>query len=69
MEWQHVLALIASNVIIFFWLRTEANSDRRQIQQEMSADRRDLLTLMREIKDENKEFHGRLIKLEERTRP
>ena len=68
MEWLQVITMIGANVGIFIWLRTESNSDRRQIQQENAADRRDLLQLIREIKDELKEFHGRLCAIEERNK-
>ena len=36
-----------------FWLRTEANANQR----EAAADRRDILSLIREIKDEMKHFY------------
>ena len=68
MDWTQVLTIIGANIAIFFWLRTESNSDRRQIQQETSADRRDLLQLIREIKEELKDFHGRLCSIEERNK-
>jgi len=61
MEWPQVLAIIAGNagifIPMFFWLRTEAN-----------ADRRDILGIIREIQAENKEFHGRLCTIEENRR-
>ncbi len=68
MDWTQVLAIIGANIGIFFWLRTESAADRRQIQQENAADRRDLLQLIREIKDEMKDFHGRLCAIEERNK-
>ena len=68
MDWSQVLTIIAANIALFFWLRTESNADRRQMQQETSADRRDLLQLIREIKDELKEFHGRMCSIEERNK-
>jgi hypothetical protein len=68
MDWSQVLTIIGANLAIFFWLRTESNSDRRQMQQEASADRRDLLSLIREIKDELREFHGRLCAIEEKNK-
>ena len=68
MDWSQVFTIIAANIILFFWLRTESNADRRQFQQETAADRRDLLQLIREIKDEFKDFHGRMCSLEERNR-
>ncbi len=60
MDWTQVFTIIGANVALFFWLRTESSADRRQMQQEAAADRRDLLTLIREIKEESKDFHARL---------
>lgn len=59
MDWTQVLAIIGGNAAtflpIFFWLRSEAN-----------ADRRDIIKILIEMKDEMKEFHGRLCAIEER---
>lgn len=59
MEWYHVVAMIFGNVAwslpMFLWLRSESN-----------ADRRDLVNILLEMKEEMKDFHGRLCKLEER---
>lgn len=53
MDWTQVLAIIGGNaamfIPIFFWLRSEAN-----------ADRRDILTIIREIQEEQKEFHTKI---------
>jgi len=68
MDWAQVLAIIVANLGIFLWLRTESSADRRQMQQESAADRRDLLQLIREIKDELKDFHGRMCSIEERNK-
>lgn len=65
MDWTQVLTIVGANLAIFFWLRTESNADRRQIQQEAAADRRDLLSLIREIKDELKDFHAILCVIEQ----
>jgi hypothetical protein len=68
MDWTQVLTIVGANIGMFFWLRSEASADRRQIQQMASEDRRDILSLIREIKDELKEFHGRLCAIEEARR-
>ncbi len=61
MQWEHVLTIIGGNAAMFlpmfFWLRSEANSDRR-----------DIMNILVEMKDEMKEFHGRLCSIEERNR-
>jgi hypothetical protein len=57
MEWLTILGIVVGNAAlflpIFFWMRSEAN-----------ADRRDIVNLIIAIKDELKDFHGRLCKIE-----
>lgn len=53
MEWIAVVTIIMANLGMFLWLRSEANADRRE-----------LSSMFRELKEENKDFHGRMIKLE-----
>ena len=68
MNWTEFLAVILANMAVmlpmFFWLRSEANADRR----ESAADRRDVLQLIRDIQTEMKGFHGRLCAIEEKNR-
>lgn len=54
MDW-NILAVILTNIGIFLWIRSEANADRREIH-----------GTLKEIKEEQKSFHGRLCTLEER---
>lgn len=55
MDWMQVSTIIAANFILFFWLRSESNSDRRELRASIDA-----------IQNEIKDFHGRLCKLEEK---
>ena len=61
MELTQVLAIVGANIAtitpMFLWLRSEGNADRREI-----------FTMMREMKEETKDFHGRLCALDERGR-
>ena len=57
MDWIQFLALLGSFTGLFFWSRSESRSDSRRIE--------DLITA---IKDEIKDFHGRLCAIEERNR-
>jgi hypothetical protein len=61
MEWNQIIAQILGTVGVmmpmFLWLRSEANSDRR-----------DMMKLLVEMKDEMKDFHGRLCAIEERNK-
>lgn len=51
------LAVIGINIMLFLWNRSEANLDRR-----------DMMNIMKEMKDEMKDFHGRLCRIEEARR-
>lgn len=64
MDWTQILAIIGTNVALFAWLK----SDLKDHKQETIADRKDILNLIRSIEKEMKDFHGRLISLEERSR-
>lgn len=59
--WFQVLTIVLANAGIsigmFLWIRTEANTDRR-----------DMCGLIREIQMEMKDFHGRLCAIEERNK-
>jgi len=60
MNWIQVVTIVGANfglmLVLFLWLRSEAN-----------ADRRDICGLIKEIQNEMKDFHGRLVAIEERT--
>jgi len=64
MDWIQFALLLISIVGMFAWLRSDIALNRS----ESSADRRDLLSLMRQIQEEMKDFHGRLCAIEERNR-
>lgn len=57
MEWTQFLIMILTMGGLFFWNRTESNSDRR-----------DMMNILKEMKDEMKDFHGRLCAIEERNK-
>lgn len=57
MDWVQVLTIIAANIGMFWWLRSETNNDRRELHQ-----------MWREMKNETKDFHGRLLLIEEKNR-
>jgi hypothetical protein len=65
MDWAQILGIVLSIISgnaaiflpIFFWIRSEANSDRR-----------DIVKILIEMKNEMKDFHGRLCAIEEGRR-
>ena len=58
MEWYQVLSIVAANFAAFLWLRSEANADRRDLS-------RIILDVQKEMRDEMKDFHGRICAIEE----
>lgn len=60
MDWTQVLTIVGSNLALFLWARTESGSDRRQLETIINADRKDMLEILREMKEEMKEFHTKL---------
>ena len=56
MEWSQVLTILGSTAGLLIWFRSEARSDMRRCESLIDA-----------IKNEMKDFHGRLCSLEERS--
>ena len=65
MEWLQVLTLIVSNIgfvtVLFLWNRSESRNDYRHMENRTEA-------ILNAIKEEIKDFHGRLCAIEERRR-
>ncbi len=64
MDWIQFAIFIITIGGMFAWLRTDIALNRA----EACADRRDMLSIIREIKEEIKDFHGRLCAIEERNK-
>jgi len=61
MDWTQFSIFMISNIVftltLWLWSRAESNADHRE-----------MMNLIREMKDEMKDFHGRLCAIEERNR-
>lgn len=55
MDWLQFFGFIFTIGGLFLWSRTESNADRREI-----------MGILKEMKDEMKDFHGKLVVLEDR---
>ena len=55
MDWSQVLTIVGSNIALFLWARSESRADFRHI-----------LSMIDAIKEEMKDFHGRLCAIEEK---
>lgn len=54
------IAIVGVIIAMMFWVRNESNS----LREEAKEDRKDLLTLVRVIENEMKDFHYRLLEIE-----
>ena len=75
MEWTQFWILIATIASLFFWSRSEANSDRSEANSDrkdrmnlINSDKRDVMNLINSIHAEIKDFHARLCVIEERKK-
>jgi hypothetical protein len=55
--WIQVIAIVGSNIVLFLWSRSESRSDIRM-----------MIEMVDGIKQEIKDFHGRLCAIEERNK-
>ena len=62
------IAIVGTTISMFFWVRSEANADRRHFQDITREDRKDILMLIKSIEMEIKDFHYKLISIDERRR-
>jgi hypothetical protein len=53
MDWKQVLTILGVTGALFFWAVSESRSDHRE-----------LVTVVRSIEAEMKDFHGRLVAIE-----
>jgi hypothetical protein len=72
MDWTQVLAIMGANIGVmlpmFFWLRSEANADRRRSDDQMSETWHEIVVLRQDMNTEMRDFHGRLCAIEERNK-
>jgi hypothetical protein len=56
------IAIVGVIVAMFIWIRGEANADRR----ENNSDHKEILSLIRAIELEIRDFHHKLLRIEEK---
>jgi hypothetical protein len=68
MDWTQVLTIIASNIGLILWVRSESRADYRHLEQKtlqlITGIKEDVSAMHQEMKD----FHGRLCSLEEKMK-
>lgn len=63
-SWLQVLSLFLANAGLIIWFRTESRADWRHMDTKTDAIRQEVQAIREEIKD----FHGRLCAIEERRK-
>lgn len=61
-----VVSVLAINIGLIAWFRTESRSDHRSVLALIEAIKDDMKNFNQKFYDESKDFHGRLCSLEER---
>lgn len=65
MDWTQVLTILGGNIAMFMWATRQARSDFLHLDKKTDDFRREISQIIRQIQDEMKDFHSRLIKIEE----
>lgn len=68
MDWIQVISLFLANASLVIWMRSESRSDWRHMDVKIDQNKSETNALIVSIKEEMKDFHGRLCAIEERSR-
>lgn len=68
MEWLQVISLFLANAGLIVWFRSESRSDWRHMDAKVDAIREETKDFHKTMYEEMKDFHGRLIAIEERKK-
>jgi len=63
-----VVAISATNIGLFLWARSESRSDYRHLEANIKAMEGSTTAILQAIRDDIKDFHGRLCAIEEKHR-
>lgn len=67
-EWMYIILLFLANAGLILWFRAEARNDWRHLDTKIDAHSKETRELIEAIKQDMKDFHGRLCAIEERRR-
>jgi hypothetical protein len=68
MEWLQVISLFLANAGLILWFRAESRSDWRHMDNKLDTTVNAIREEITAIKEEMKDFHGRLCAIEERKK-
>ncbi len=67
-QWIQILSLFLANAGLIIWFRSESRNDWRHMDVKMDSFRNETHEILNAIKQEMKDFHGRLCAIEERNK-
>ena len=65
MDWTQVLTILGGNIAMFMWATRQARSDFLHLDKKTDDFRREISQIIKQIQEEMKDFHDRLLKIEE----
>ncbi len=68
MEWIQILSLFLANAGLILWFRSESRSDYIHMDAKFESQRIETNSLIQAIRDDIKDFHGRLCAIEEKNK-
>ncbi len=68
MDWIQVMSLFLANAGLIIWFRSESRNDWRHMDAKLDAHGKYTTELIESIRQDMKDFHGRLCAIEERNK-
>lgn len=68
MDWIQIISLFLANAGLILWMRAESRNDWRHMDAKLDAHSRETRDLVQAIREEIKDFHGRLCAIEEKRK-
>ena len=68
MDWLQVLSLFLANAGLILWFRSESKADWRHMDAKLEVIRQETAAQIEAIRQDVKDFHGRLCTIEERNK-
>jgi len=68
MQWEQVLTILGGNLALFLWAVRMCRTDYLHLDKKLEENRKETNSILNAIKDEIKDFHNRLCKIEERKK-
>lgn len=65
MDWTQVLTILGGNIAMFLWATRQTRSDFLHLDKKIDEFRKETSQIIKAIQEEIKDFHERLLKIEE----